>query len=268
MNGSTSNSASAGVPCSFRHTSRRVSGLSSEGDTFITTIGLSDRQGARPYVFDLVIFDNDGVLVDSEPHANEILAALLTQVGLPTTYEDSIAEFMGGSFERVRRMAEDRLGEALPVDFEDQYHARLFERFRTALEPVRDVVWALDRIDIPTCVASSGTHDRIRVSLEVTGLYPRFAGRIYSATDVERGKPAPDLFLHAARRQSVPPRRCAVIEDTALGIEAANAAGMTSFGFAAMGPVDRLAHATGGIFHSMRDLPDLLRAPAGEQSRI
>jgi beta-phosphoglucomutase-like phosphatase (HAD superfamily) len=107
-------------------------------------------------------------------------------------------------------------------------------------------------------VASSGTHERIRLALATTGLLDRFAGRIFSAQDVARGKPAPDLFLHAAERLSVPPSRCAVIEDSPLGIEAANAAGMTAFGYAGLTPAARLGHARGGVFDSMARLPALL----------
>jgi len=211
--------------------------------------------GAR---FDLVIFDNDGVLVDSEPHANRILSEILVAAGCPMTREECVAEFLGTSLATVRQRVEARLGRALPLDFESEYHARLFEAFATQLTAIPGVVDALDRIALPTCVASSGTHERIRLALTVTGLFARFVGRIFSAQDVNRGKPAPDLFLHVARSLGVEPTRCAVIEDSPLGVEAANAAGMTAFGFAAMTPPDRLRHATGGVFTSMPELPALL----------
>jgi HAD superfamily hydrolase (TIGR01509 family) len=214
--------------------------------------------------FDLVIFDNDGVLVDSEPHANHILADLLTECGLPFTPEECTAAYLGRSMTSVREDAERRLGRKLPADFEDRYHARLFDVFRTELRAVPGVAAALARIAVPTCVASSGTHERIRLALAVTGLLPRFDGRIFSAQDVTRGKPAPDLFLHAARVLGVAPVRCAVIEDSALGVEAANAAGMTAFGFARGVAPERLAGATGGVFKSMDQLPALL---AGEGRR-
>jgi HAD superfamily hydrolase (TIGR01509 family) len=208
--------------------------------------------------FDLVIFDNDGVLVDSEGHANQILSDLLGECGLALGREACIAAFMGSSLGSVRRDVETRLGRALPADFEDRYHARLFEVFRSELAPVPGVLEALDRIDAATCVASSGTHERIRLALTTTGLWPRFAGRIFSAQDVPRGKPAPDLFLHAARALGARPSRCAVIEDSPVGIDAANAAGMTAFGFARMTPLERLRHATGGVFATMAELPALL----------
>ena len=211
--------------------------------------------GAR---FDLVIFDNDGVLVDSEPHANRILSEILIAAGCPMTREECIAAFMGTSLATVRQTVEARFRTALPPEFEKLYHDRLFEVFAAELTAIPGVAAALDRITLPTCVASSGTHARIRLALTVTGLLPRFEGRIFSAQDVTRGKPAPDLFLHAARSLGVDPKRCAVIEDSPLGVEAANAAGMTAFGFAAMTPPDRLRHATGGVFCSMETLPALL----------
>lgn len=209
--------------------------------------------------FDLVIFDNDGVLVDSEGHANGILADLLCEAGLPSTRESCIAEYMGSSMARVREIAEGRLGRPLPADLEDRYHERLFEAFRTALTPVPGVVETLARIATPTCVASSGTHERIRLALTTTGLLRRFDGRIFSAQDVTRGKPEPDLFLHAATTLGIRADRCAVIEDSPLGVEAANRAGMTAFGFARMTPAERLRAAGGGIFTAMDELPALLR---------
>ena len=159
--------------------------------------------------FDLVIFDNDGVLVDSERHANGILAGLLTECGLPCTREDCIRDYMGSTMTRVREIAETRLGRTLPRDLEDRYHAQLFEVFRTDLTAVPGVTDVLTRLTTPTCVASSGTHERIRLALTTTGLLKHFDGRIFSAQDVTRGKPEPDLFLHAARVLGIPPARCA-----------------------------------------------------------
>ena len=210
--------------------------------------------------FDLVIFDNDGVLVDSEGHANRILSDLLNRSGwaVNMTREESMALFLGRSLPAIRQLIESRLGHALPGDFEERYHARLFEVFDTELTAVPGVEEVLERIRVPTCVASSGTHERIRRALAATGLLPRFEGRIFSAEDVARGKPAPDLFLHAARRLGVMPSRCAIVEDSPLGVDAANAAGMVAFGFARVTPPAALSHARGGTFSSMAELPALL----------
>lgn len=208
---------------------------------------------------DLVIFDNDGVLVDSERLANGILAGLLTEYGLPYTLDQAVHEFMGGSMARVRASAEPRLGHALPADFEDRYHAQLFEAFAglTAVPGVPEVLDALDAAGTPYCVASSGTHERIRTALTTVGLYDRFGGRVFSAQDVEHGKPAPDLFLHAARSCGAEPARCTVVEDSPLGVEAAGAAGMRVIGYAAMTPAARLA-AADAVVDKMGALPELL----------
>jgi len=211
--------------------------------------------------FDLVIFDNDGVLVDSEEHANRVLALVLAEAGysLGLTPEESQAEFLGLSLPAICGRIEARLGTALPPGFAPHYEARLMEAF-VDLAAVPGVERALDAITLPTCVASSGSHARIRRALTVTGLLPRFEGRIFSAQDVTRGKPAPDLFLHAARALGVAPHRCAVIEDSPRGVEAANNAGMIAFGFARVTPADRLREARGGVFHVMDALPGLLAA--------
>jgi len=208
--------------------------------------------------FDLVIFDNDGVLVDSEPVANAVLARLLTEYGFPCTTEESIAAFMGRSVPQVRAIVQERLGRPLPADLEARYRADLYPTFQDWLQPIPGVVEALRAIALPVCVASSGTHERIRLTLGCTGLWDRFGGRVFSAQDVTRGKPAPDLFLHAAATLGVEPRRCAVVEDSPAGVTAANTAGMTSFAFARLAPATALGHATGGIFSDMTELPALL----------
>jgi HAD superfamily hydrolase (TIGR01509 family) len=210
--------------------------------------------------FDLVIFDNDVVLVDSEPVANRVLSALLTEYGLPCTPEESIATFMGHSMAQVRTMVEARLGRPVPAELEARYFEQVFAEFERSLQPIPGIVDALRSIEPAVCVASSGTHERIRLTLGTTGLWDRFGGRVFSAQDVSRGKPAPDLFLHAARALGADPRRCAVVEDSPAGITAANAAGMTSFAFARLVPAERLRHATGAVFADMRRLPALLRA--------
>ncbi len=208
--------------------------------------------------YQLVIFDNDGVLVDSEPIAARVLARLLTGQGLPTQPQEAMRQFIGSPMDRVRRISEERLGHPLPEDFERRYYEALFACFRTELRPVQGVREALREIGLPRCVASSGSPKRIRLSLELVGLWEEFEGRAFSSEEVERGKPAPDLFLHAAAALDAEPSRCAVIEDSPLGIEAANAAGMVSFGFAGRTPPERLAEARGGVFTHMSQLPGLL----------
>ncbi|MFE5257355.1 HAD family hydrolase [Streptomyces coelicoflavus] len=211
--------------------------------------------------YDLVIFDNDGVLVDSEPISNRLLAGYLTELGHPTSYEESLRDYMGGAMHRVHDLVLERTGQRLPEDFDDVFHGRVFAAFERELEPVPGAVGVLEKLaadGVAYCVASSGSHERIRVGHRKAGLDRWFDdGRIFSSQDVGRGKPAPDLFLHAAGRMGVAPERCAVIEDSPLGVQAAVAAGMDVYGFTAMTPAAKLAGAT-RLFADMGELADLL----------
>ncbi|MEU7408863.1 HAD family hydrolase [Streptomyces sp. NPDC042638] len=212
--------------------------------------------------YDLVIFDNDGVLVDSEPISNQLLAAYLTELGHPTSYEDSIRDYMGSAMHRIHDLILERTGQRLPDDFDEVFHARVFAAFERELRPVAGVTGVLEKLSadgVPYCVASSGSHSRIRVGHRATGLDRWFEeGRVFSSEDVGRGKPAPDLFLHAAERMGVAPERCVVVEDSPLGVRAAVAAGMDVYGFTAMTPAARLAGA-GQLFSHMDELADLLK---------
>jgi HAD superfamily hydrolase (TIGR01509 family) len=211
--------------------------------------------------YELIIFDNDGVLVDSEPISNTLLAAHLTELGHPTSYEDSLRDYMGSAMHRIHDLVLERTGRRLPDDFDDVFHARVFAAFERELKPVPGAAQVLEKLaadGVPYCVASSGSHERIRVGHRTTGLDQWFdESRIFSSQDVGRGKPAPDLFLHAAERMGVRPEKCAVVEDSPLGVRAANAAGMDVYGFTAMTPADRLTGAT-QLFSDMGELADLL----------
>ncbi|MFJ8947613.1 HAD family hydrolase [Streptomyces sp. NPDC102395] len=211
--------------------------------------------------YDLVIFDNDGVLVDSEPISNRLLAAYLTELGHPTSYEDSVRDYMGSAMHRIHDLVLERTGQRLPAEFDDEFHRRVFEAFARELRPVDGVVDVLEKLtagEVPYCVASSGSHERIRVGHRTTGLDRWFEeSRIFSAQDVGRGKPAPDLFLHAAERMGVAPARCVVVEDSPLGVRAAVAAGMDVYGFTRMTPAADLAEAT-QLFSDIGELTALL----------
>ncbi|CAL2074025.1 MULTISPECIES: HAD family hydrolase [Streptomyces] len=212
--------------------------------------------------YDLIIFDNDGVLVDSEPISNRHLAAYLTELGIETSYEDSLRDYMGSAMHRVHDLVLERTGQRLPADFDDVFHARVFAAFERELGPVPGAAEVLEKLaadGVPYCVASSGSHERIRVGHRTTGLDRWFQEeRIFSSQDVGKGKPAPDLFLYAAERMGVAPGRCAVVEDSPLGVRAAVAAGMDVYGFTAMTPAKRLTGAT-QLFADMGELPDLLK---------
>ena len=205
-----------------------------------------------------VIFDCDGVLVDTELISNTVLAGLLTEAGLPTTLDDCMRDFRGRSMMSVVSIAERSLGGKLPFDVSARYYEAVEDQFARELEAVPGVIDALDRIALPSCVASSGPHHKMAVTLRKTGLWDRFEGRIFSATEVAHGKPAPDLFLHAASRMGFDPARTAVVEDSLPGVEAAVAAGMRALAFARHGGAAELAAAGGEPFDDMSELPALL----------
>jgi HAD superfamily hydrolase (TIGR01509 family) len=210
-------------------------------------------------VFDLVIFDCDGVLVDSERIAVRVDAVVLGRLGWALSEQEIIERFMGRSEAYMVGEIEAALGRPLPADWDAEFAPLYREALEAELKPVNGVVEALDRITTPVCVASSSTHERLRFTLGLTGLLDRFDGRIFSASDVANGKPAPDLFLHAAATVGAEPARCAVVEDSRFGVEAARAAGMQAFGYAGgLTPADRLAGPGTTVFHDMHELPELL----------
>jgi HAD superfamily hydrolase (TIGR01509 family) len=196
------------------------------------------------------------VLVDSERLNVKLEAALLTELGWPLSPEEVADLFLGRTDQYMRQVIEERLPN-LPANWEQRFDEGYLET-NTKLQPVDGIVEALDRIPLQTCVASSGTHEKMRRTLAATGLYERFEGRIFSATEVERGKPEPDLFLYAAERMAVEPRACAVVEDSPFGVQAARAAGMTAFAYTGgVVPAERLQEAD-VVFDDMRELPRLL----------
>lgn len=213
--------------------------------------------------YELVIFDCDGVLVDSEPVANRIFAEALAELGLVTSYEEVCEEFIGLTLTRCVEIVERRLGRAVPGDFVERLQRRTFDAFRRELRAVRGVADALTRIEAPVCVASSGEHEKMRLTLGLTGLLPRFDGRLFSASEVERGKPHPDLFLHVAERMGAAPDRCAVVEDSLPGVLAARAAGMRVYGYVERSDAGRLQAAGAIVFDDMARLPGLLAGAPG-----
>lgn len=212
--------------------------------------------------WDAVVFDCDGVLVDSEPISCRILAEMLTSIGLPHTLEETVDRFVGRSMATCLQMIEQQLGRAVPQDFTTEFQRRTFVAFEQHLRPVAGVEEVLTVLPWPVCVASSGDPAKLRTTLMKTGLYSRFEGRIFSATEVARGKPHPDLFLYAAERMGAEPACCAVVEDSVLGVEAGRTAGMRVFGYSATVGAQKLSAAGAVVFHDMKMLPELLEAYA------
>ena len=181
--------------------------------------------------FDLVIFDCDGVLVDSEALACVVHADVLTQHGYPIDAAQVHARFLGRSAREARAEVESELGRALSDTYTAHLRGEIDRVFGESLQPIPRIRDALAKLAQRICVASSGTPTRIRSSLTTTGLIDAFGPHLFSAMQVENGKPAPDLFLFAAAQMGVTPERCLVIEDSGPGVVGAVAAGMTVFGF-------------------------------------
>ena len=208
----------------------------------------------------LVIFDCDGVLVDSESISNRVFCSMLNDLGLGVTLDDMFQHFVGLSMPQCVELVTNMLGAPPPQDFVKILRSRTELALKEQVAPIPGVREMLDQIQVPSCVASSGTHEKIRLTLGATGLLERFANRIYSVVDVERPKPAPDIFLHAAQQMGVDPVDCVVIEDTPSGVRAGVAAGMHVLGFCAYTPADRLKNAGAHlVFEEMRLLPALLQ---------
>jgi HAD superfamily hydrolase (TIGR01509 family) len=210
----------------------------------------------------LVIFDCDGVLVDSEVISNDVLARALTAEGLPTTLAQSRRDYQGLLLAEIDSRAQAKLGRPLAKDWLQRYERDRAVVFRRELRAVPGVAEAVRRITaagVPVCVASQGKLEKTRLSLQLTqldGLFPDET--LFSAYSVPRGKPHPDLFLHAAQAMAAEPSRCAVIEDTPSGVTAAVAAGMRAFGYAADSDAAALRQAGAEVFGEMEELPGLL----------
>jgi HAD superfamily hydrolase (TIGR01509 family) len=214
--------------------------------------------------FDLVIFDCDGVLVDSEVISCRAHAETLTRHGYPITEHQVLERFLGVSDREARLIIEAELGRRLPDDFEAQVKHATLQFYEGDLRAIAHIADALAAIELPKCVASSGTPEKIKHGLTCTGLYEALAPHIFSATQVARGKPAPDLFLLAAERMGASPERCVVIEDSVPGVTGARAAGMAVLGFhggshCLPSHAEKL-RAAGAIvtFDDMRQLPGLI----------
>ena len=215
--------------------------------------------------FELVIFDCDGVLVDSELISNRVFAALLGELGLPVTLEFMFESFVGRSMQHCWEQVAGMLGKEVPAHWQHELQLRTTAALEAEVQAVHGIEAVLESLDVPYCVASSGSRAKMATTLGATGLLARFTGRMFSAADVARGKPAPDIFLYAASRCGVQPRDCAVIEDSPAGVAAGVAAGMTVYGYCAFTLERRLleagAHYT---FNNMAKLPALLRGPYTE----
>ncbi len=210
----------------------------------------------------LVILDCDGVLVDTEAPANRVLVELMGEVGLHLTLEESNALFRGRTMPMCYEIIEERIGRPLPADFDAEFDRREHTALAAAdlaMPGVHEALTGIDALGLGTCVASSGSTAKMRVTLGGAGLWDRFEGRIYSAVEhVDRGKPHPDVFEYAARAQGAEAAGCVVVEDSPAGVRAGRAAGMRVLGFAREVAAEQLHDAGAEVFFELPELPSLL----------
>jgi HAD superfamily hydrolase (TIGR01509 family) len=209
----------------------------------------------------LVIFDCDGVLVDSEPIMNRVLSEQLCSAGIRLSVSEVMRRFVGKTRDQCLALAREIAGRDLPEGFAARWDAAVFDALRREVKAMAGVPEVLQQLTVPYCVASNGVAERIRVTLTAAGLMPRFEGRMFSSGEVANPKPAPDLFLHAAKSMNVPPAACVVVEDTATGVKAARAAGMRVFGYVGGAYADVAVLEGNGavVFDDMTRLPGLLK---------
>jgi HAD superfamily hydrolase (TIGR01509 family) len=249
---------------------RRIEQLGGERpaiDTELEVTVLSRNHELRP--IELVIFDCDGVLVDSEPITNRVFAAMLAELGLEVTLEFVFDHFVGHSMASCWERVEGMLGRRVPDEVQREFQLRANIALAAEVRAVAGVEAVLDSMRVPYCVASSGNPEKMATTLGATGLLPRFGNRIFSATQVARGKPAPDIFLYAAASCGADPSACAVVEDSPAGVVAGVAAGMTVYGYCAFTPRQRLEAAGANFtFDRMSELPDLLHLKRGAAAGV
>ncbi|MCA9004500.1 MAG: HAD-IA family hydrolase [Planctomycetaceae bacterium] len=215
-------------------------------------------ESAGDMKYKAVIFDCDGVLVDSETLGNRVLAEMITEIGFPLSPEQAVEQFKGGKLADCLAVVEDQMDAKLPADFATQVRAQMAKVFEKELQAIQGVREALEAIPVTKCVASNGPEEKMALTLKITDLSRYFEGRIYSAYTVGVWKPEPDLYLYAADQMGVQPSECVVIEDSKLGVQAAVAAGIPVLGYADHSSPVELESYGAKTFRSMYELPALL----------
>jgi len=207
--------------------------------------------------FELIIFDCDGVLVDSERIANEVFATVLNEeCGFSLSLNDMFQTFVGHSSSQCMDIIEKMLGKAPPPHLEQRYKEEINQALSTSVTAVVGIEKALSEISIPFCVASSGSHEKMQTTLGKTNLLHHFEGKLHSTSDVDRGKPYPDVYLHAASKMGVlDPSKCLVIEDSPLGVKGGVSAGMAVFGYTELMSENRLLEA--GAHYTFNNMNNL-----------
>ncbi|MFN8413653.1 MAG: HAD family hydrolase [Anaerolineales bacterium] len=208
--------------------------------------------------FDLVIFDCDGVLVDSEPLANRVYVQMLSEYGYQVNYEEYLHRFSGAAIVSRLEVTSKQLNWTPPVDFYPIFNKRLSVLTEKELKPVEGIHALLDSLSVPVCIASNGSRKEVQLRLRIANLTKYFGEAIFSGLEVSNPKPAPDVYLAAANAFNIPPHRCVVVEDSVLGVTAGVRAGMTVYGHAACTDADSLQRAGAIPFKTMMELKNIL----------
>ncbi len=205
-----------------------------------------------------IIFDCDGVLVDTEKIGNGILLEMAAEHGFEMNIEDAYRNFNGRNLKDCFRHIEETIAKKLPEDFENEYRSRSFEAFKTKVTPIEGVFEFIEKLEIPYCVASSGPVDKIRLNLEAVGLLDKFEGRIFSSYEINSWKPDPELFLHAAKEMGFEVKDCIVVEDSRAGVMAGTKGGFKVYGFANDYNAEDLEKEGAILFNTYKELSGLL----------
>jgi HAD superfamily hydrolase (TIGR01509 family) len=203
-----------------------------------------------------VIFDCDGVLVDSEPIGNQVMVDMANELGAQIDLYYAYQNFKGNALKKCIAQISELVDTELPTNFEDEYRRRSFEKFRNEIQPVEGILDLIKNLKIPFCVASSGPENKIRLNLELTGLLPYFESKIFSCYAIQKWKPDPAVFLWAAETMGYQPSECVVIEDSPIGVDAAINGGFDVFGFTAHDFRDELKEKTTKTFDGMLKLSE------------
>ncbi|EDP72183.1 HAD-superfamily hydrolase subfamily IA, variant 3 [Flavobacteriales bacterium ALC-1] len=205
-----------------------------------------------------VIFDCDGVLVDSEPLSNQVMVDLANQSGASINLDYAYNNFKGNSLQNCVKQITELIGKDIPFDFESEYRKQSFEKFKNEIQPIEGIKDVLNHLEIPFCVASSGPENKIKLNLELTGLLPYFESKIFSCYTIQKWKPDPAVFIWASKTMGFKPEECVVVEDSPIGVEAAINGGFDVFGYTAHDYLEELKVNATNTFDSMIKLSDLL----------
>lgn len=205
-----------------------------------------------------IIFDCDGVLIDSEYIAIGVLVDMANYLGANMNFEKSLIDLKGKALNVCMELISNRIDKPLPINFKVDYRINTFEAFRKDIKPIKGIKNVVKNLDIPFCVASSGPENKIRLNLEITGLLPFFEGNIFSCYAIQKWKPEPNVFLWAAETMGFKPSECLVIEDSVSGVRAAKAGGFDVFGYTEHDYNNQLLPEATNIFDSMDNLLEML----------